>query len=99
MKKNYTEEFKKEVVREYQKGKSYNAITAEYEVPNGTLAAWIKKYSEECKYKNQTTNQEISAKEYRNLQKELAELKKENDFLKKQWHSSQRKSISGLSIY
>lgn len=38
-------------------------------------------------------------KENLRLRKELEEAKKENLFLKKQRHSSQRKSIRGLSIY
>lgn len=83
MGKQYTEEFKKAVVQDYSTGKSYNQITAEYGVPNGTLAAWIKKYSEECKYQNPQNTSTITVKEMRDMQKRLAELEKENAFLKK----------------
>ena len=51
-----------------------------------------------------TTNEEAKAdydymKENLALKKQLAELQKENDFLKKQRHSFRRKSIRGSSIY
>ena len=38
-------------------------------------------------------------KENLRLRKELEEVKKENEFLKKQQHSSRRKSINGLSFH
>lgn len=50
-------------------------------------------------------NQDAAKTEYelmqevRKLRQELAEAKKENDFLKKQWHSLRRKSISSISIH
>ena len=37
--------------------------------------------------------------EARQLQRKLAEVEKENDFLKKQRHSLRRKSISGIPIH
>ena len=83
MGQKYSEEFKKEVVKYYATGKSYNQITKEYGVPNATLAGWIKKYSEECKYKTNSKESIINVKEMRDLQKKVAELEKENEFLKK----------------
>ena len=83
MGQKYTEDFKKEVVKYYAMGKSYNQIANEYGVPNATLAKWLKKYSEECKYKNPQSESTINLKEYREMQKKLAELEKENAFLKK----------------
>ena len=61
-----------------------------------------KKHGEECQYKTTTkTSQEEfeSAKEFRRLNQLLHEKDKEIDFLKKQRHSLQRKSISGISIH
>lgn len=60
---------------------------------------WTKQFRNECQ-----TNEEANAdydymKDNFALKKQLAELQKENDFLKKQWHSLRRKSIRGLSIY
>lgn len=84
MGKKYTEEFKKEVVREYVSGKSYSNISNTFDVPGATLAGWIKKYSEECQYtKPQNKESIINLKETRELQKKIMELEKENAFLKK----------------
>lgn len=84
MTKKYAEEFKKEVVGEYISGKSYSNISNTYDVPQATLAGWIKKYSEECQYtKPQNKEPLISLKEMRDLQKKMAELEKENAFLRK----------------
>ena len=45
---------------------------------------WIKKYSEECHYsKPQTKENNISSEELRALNRKIAELEKENNFLKK----------------
>ncbi len=100
MSKRYDLEFKKEVVREYLKGKSLGDLFATYGVSKSTMSGWIKKYSEECHYtKPQNKENAISPEEYRALNKKLMELQKENDFLKKQRHSSQRKSISGISVH
>jgi len=84
MSKKYAEEFKKEVVQEYVSGKSYSNISNTYNVPQATLAGWIKKYSEECQYtKPQNKETMPNLKEMRYLQKKIAELEKENAFLKK----------------
>ncbi len=84
MKKQYDEEFKKELVNEYIKGVSLNDIFITYGVPKTTINGWIKKYSEECHYtKPQNKESNISAEEWRALNKKIAELEKENNFLKK----------------
>lgn len=83
MKQKYALDFKKEVVREYATGKSYRELSTRYSVPQATLAGWIKKYSEECQYQQPQTNEIIGLKEHRELQKRIAELEKENAFLKK----------------
>lgn len=42
MSKRYDEEFKKEVVNEYLKGKSLNEIFTTYGVAKSTIAGWKK---------------------------------------------------------
>ena len=75
MSKKYTEQFKKEVVQEYVSGKSYSYISNEYNVPQATLAGWIKKYSEEGQYlKPQNKEQMMTMKEMRDLQKKIMEI-------------------------
>ena len=79
MSKRYDLEFKnssrwnkKEVVREYLKGKN---LFATYGVSKSTMSGWIKKYSEECHYtKPQNKENAISPEEYRALNKKLMEL-------------------------
>ena len=84
MSKQYDEEFKKEIVNEYLKGRSQNNISASYGVSKSTISGWVKKYSEECHYtKPQTKENNISPEELRTLNKKIAELEKENNFLKK----------------
>ena len=60
---------------------------------------WLKKYSEECKYTLKLQADNPYAKEIHNLNKKIAELEKENLFLKKPRHSSQRNSIRDLSVH
>ena len=100
MSKHYEQEFKKKIVRLHlEEGRTLKGLAAEYGVSKASISIWVKQFREECQ-----TNEEAKAdydymKENLQLKKQLAELQKENDFLKKRRHSLRRKSISGLSIY
>lgn len=100
MSKHYEPEFKKKIVRLHlEEGRNLKGLAAEYGVSKASISIWVNQFREECQ-----TNEEAKAdydymKENLQLKKQLAELQKENDFLKKQRHSLRRKSISGLSIY
>ena len=100
MNQNYEPEFKKKIVRLHlEEGRTLKGLAAEYGVSKASISNWTKQFREECQ-----TNEEAQAdydymKENLKLKKQLAELQKENDFLKKQRHSLRRKSIRGLSIY
>ena len=84
MPQNYTPEFKKKIVRlREEEGRTYKSITAEYGVSKANISIWVKQFREECQ-----TNEEAKAdydymKENLQLKRQLAELQKENDFLKK----------------
>ena len=99
MSKHYEPEFKKKIVRLHlEEGRTLKGLAAEYGVSKASISIWVKQFREECQ-----TNEEAKAdydymKENLQLKRQLAELQKENDFLKKQQHSLRRKSISGLSI-
>jgi transposase len=83
MSKHYDNEFKKEVVNEYLKGKkSMQEIASEYNVSRSTISGWIDKLSDECQYTTSSTDESL-AKEVRRLNKELKEKEKEIEFLKK----------------
>lgn len=100
MSKQYELEFKKKIVRLHlEEGRTLKGLAAEYGVSKANISIWVKQFREECQ-----TNEEAKAdydymKENLKLKRQLAELQKENDFLKKRRHSLRRKSISGLSIY
>lgn len=100
MKQHYEPEFKKKIIRLHlEEGRSFKSLAAEYDVSHASISNWTKQFRNECQ-----TNEEANAdynymKDNFALKKQLAELQKENDFLKKRWHSLRRKSIRGLLIY
>lgn len=84
MSKQYEPEFKKKIVRLHlEEGRTLKGLAAEYGVSNASISIWVKQFREECQ-----TNEEAKAdydfmKENLKLKRQLAELQKENDFLKK----------------
>lgn len=82
MTKKYDEEFKKQLVHAYMQGASYPQLEKEYGVAKSTISGWVK-YSEECKYTSKSQPDHPYAKEIHDLNKKIAELEKENLFLKK----------------
>lgn len=84
MSKQYEPEFKKKIVRLHlEEGRTLKGLAAEYGVSKASIPIWVKQFREECQ-----TNEEAKAdydfmKENLKLKRQLAELQKENDFLKK----------------
>ena len=84
MNQNYEPEFKKKIVRlPLEEGRTLKGLAAEYGVSKASISNRTKQFREECR-----TNEEAQAdydymKENLKLKKQLAELQKENDFLKK----------------
>lgn len=78
--------------------KSIPQIAVEFNVAKSSVSKWVNEYKEECLYTTSTTAESNEAKEIRRLNQLLNEKDKEIAFLKKRRHSSQRKSISGISI-
>ena len=84
MSKQYEPEFKKKIVRLHlEEGRTLKGPAAEYGVSKASISIWVKQFREECQ-----TNEEAKAdydfmKENLKLKRQLAELQKENDFLKK----------------
>lgn len=97
---HYSEDFKKEVVKAYMAGdKSTPQLAVEFNVAKSSVIKWVNEYKEECLYTTSTTTESNEVKEIRRLNQLINEKNKEIAFLKKQRHSSRRKSISGISIY
>lgn len=84
MSKQYEPEFKKKIVRLHlEEGRILKGLAVEYGVSKASISIWVKQFREECQ-----TNEEAKAdydfmKENLKLKRQLAELQKENDFLKK----------------
>jgi len=84
MSKHYEPEFKEKIVRLHlEDGRTLKGLAAEYGVSKASISIWVKQFREECQ-----TNEEAKAdydymKENLQLKRQLAELQKENDFLKK----------------
>ena len=80
----YPKEFKRKIITLHEEeGRTCKSITAEYGVSKATISKWCTQFRNECQ-----TNEEAKAdydymKENLALKKQLAELQKENDFLKK----------------
>ena len=101
---HYEPEFKQQIVRLHiEEGRTYRSLTAEYGVSKASICKWCKEFSEECQKnasKKPTAQNDLELmKENHRLREELAEAKKENLFLKKRPHSSQRESTRGLSVH
>ena len=84
MSKHYEEEFKKKIVRLHlEDGRTLKGLAEEYGVSKASISNWVSQFRTECQ-----TNEEAKAdydymKENLQLKRQLAELQKENDFLKK----------------
>lgn len=84
MSTHFEAEFKKKIVRLHlEDGRSLRSLSEEYNISKSGISKWVQQFRNECQ-----TNQEAKAdfdymKENLLLKKKLAELQKENDFLKK----------------
>ncbi len=66
-----------------EEGRAIKSLSDEYNLGSGTLRYWLNKHREECKNNPQLQSETNQMLEIQRLKKELAEAKKENDFLKK----------------
>ena len=81
---NYSEDFKREVVKAYMAGnKSTVQIAADYNISKSSVSKWVNDYKEECLYTTNTSSESNEAKEIRRLNQLLNEKDKEIAFLKK----------------
>ena len=84
MSQHYEPEFKKKIVRLHlEEGRSIKSLASEYGISHASISNWTAQFRTEYQ-----TNEEAQAdydymKENLKLKKQLAELQKENDFLKK----------------
>ena len=81
---NYNEEFRKKIVKLHlENGRSIQSLSDEFNISKSGISNWVKKYREECQTNDEAQADYDYMKENLQLKKQLAELQKENDFLKK----------------
>lgn len=84
MQQHYEEEFKKKIVRLHlEEGRTIKSLSEEYGVSKAGISIWVKAYREECETNHESNEEYDCMKENLRLRKELEEVKKENQFLKK----------------
>ncbi len=94
-----SDEIRRKVVRAHiQDGRTIASLVTEYGISRATVSNWVRSYREECQNNDEEKFQLVTLEELRRLRREKAKLEKKNSFYKKRWHSSRRKSISGISF-
>lgn len=84
MSQYYEPEFKKKIVRLHlEEGRSLKGLAEEYGVSKASISIWTKQFREGCQTNDEAKADYDYMKENLQLKKQLAELQKENDFLKK----------------
>ncbi len=78
---SYTEEFKLQMVKLYENGKSSKELTKEYGMSSSTLHSWLKRYNNSGSFKKEDNMTELE-KELIVLRKQNKQLLMENDILK-----------------
>ncbi|EGQ0301294.1 transposase [Staphylococcus pseudintermedius] len=79
--RTFTPEFKLQMVRLFENGKSKSDIVREYDLTSSALGKWIKNHQNSGSF-NADDNLTDEEKELRKLRKENQQLKMENDILK-----------------
>lgn len=79
--REYTEDFKLQMVKLYNSGKPASEIVKEYELTRSAFANWVQKYNNTGSFKA-CDNRTDEEKELIRLKKENQQLRMENDILK-----------------
>lgn len=82
--KRYSTETKKKIVTVHiQDGRTIASLATEYSVSSASINNWIRDYRKECQAMPEAISELELMEENRKLKQKLAEVEKENDFLKK----------------
>ena len=79
--REFTEEFKLQMVKLYNSGKSASEIVKEHDLTRSAFANWVQKYNKTGSFKA-SDNRTEEEKELIRLKKENQQLRMENDILK-----------------
>lgn len=66
-----------------EEGRSLRSLSQEFNLGDGTAKYWVDKYRKDCKQSEEGTEQLAAQAAQKDLLKRIAELEKENLFLKK----------------
>jgi transposase len=81
---HYEPELKEKVLHLYlEEGRTKRSLTEEYKLGQGTLTYWLQQHRKECQENPNFKDEDTKSSEIKRLRKELAEVQKENTFLKK----------------
>lgn len=81
IRRNFTDEFKQQMVQLYNNGKPRSEIIREYDLTPSALGKWIAYYNETGYFKEQD-NRSDEENRLIELEKEVRQLRMENDILK-----------------
>lgn len=82
--KKYSEELKEKVVKLHlSEGRSKLSLEKEFNLSKGCVANWVKLYRKECQNDTKKQGELDFYAENLKLKQQIAELEKENNFLKK----------------
>lgn len=80
----YPKELKDKIIRLHlEEGRTLKSLTQEFHLGTGTITYWLKELRKECQSNPYIEDVTFSLEEKQHLVKELRELRKENEFLKK----------------
>lgn len=79
--REFTDEFKLQMVKLYNNGKSTSEIVKEYDLTRSAFMGWVQKYNKTGSFKA-SDNKSQEENELIKLQKEIKQLRMENDILK-----------------
>lgn len=80
----YPKELKDKIIRLHlEEGRTLKSLTQEFHLGTGTITYWLKELRKECQNNPYIEDVNFSLEEKQHMLKELRELRKENEFLKK----------------
>lgn len=95
----YEPELKEQIIRLHlEEGRTIKSLTEEYHLGKGTLRYWLTQRSKECQTNENIQQENASYDEINRLRKELAEVKKENEFLIPQGHLEKAEAFFAKEI-
>lgn len=82
--RNIDPELKQRIIQQrIMEGRTITSLSEEYGIPHSTLSKWVKQYRAAASADAERAKALAAMEENRLLHEKLAELEKENDFLKK----------------